>query len=123
MWFLALQRKSFFTTAIGGGHGTDAGTDLFVMIEVGASSQESRVGMAGYLTIGETTIGIISGEATHGTIIISATTISIGTGEPGITPVIGISRNIDNSHTTTMEGSTRVMSTEGMFKATLIKGP
>jgi len=84
----------------------DAGTDLFVMMQVGASMQEFRVGTAGYLVVGETIIGTIFGEAIHGTIIISLMPILIETGEPGIIPAIGIDRNIDNLHITMMEGCT-----------------
>jgi hypothetical protein len=67
----ACKKISFSSTDFGGGHGEDAGTDLFVMTEVGASGREFRFGTAGYTMVGGKTIGFILGEAIHGTIIIS----------------------------------------------------
>ena len=106
----------------------DAGTDLFVMMQVGASMQEFRVGTAGYLMVGERTTDSIFGEATHGTIIIYITVIFIETGGPGIIPAIGIDRNIENLHITVMEGFTvgvnriGVVLIKDVAKVTLARG-
>ena len=106
----------------------DAGTDLFVMMQVGASMQEFRVGTAGYLMVGERTTDSIFGEATHGTIIIYITVIFIETGGPGIIPAIGIDRNIENLHITMMVGFTvgvnriGVVLIKDVVKVTLARG-
>ncbi|MGZ6224016.1 MAG: hypothetical protein ACXWMH_00705 [Syntrophales bacterium] len=100
------RKKSFSSTATGGDHGVDAGTDLFVMMQAGASMEEFRVGTAGYTLAGERTIDSIFGEAIHGTIIIYIMLTFIETGGPGIIPAIGTNRKIDNLHITMMERST-----------------
>jgi hypothetical protein len=54
----------------GGDHGTDTGIGLSIMIEVGVFMEEFHFGTAGFLVIGERIIETMSGEATHGIIIL-----------------------------------------------------
>jgi hypothetical protein len=103
---LEYQKKSFFIMAGGGDLGMDVGIDLFIMIQVGESMGEFQFGTGGYPIIGERIIETISGEAIHGTIIIYLIVTFKETGELGIMPTIGISQNIENSHTIMMEGHT-----------------
>lgn len=106
----------------------DVGTDLFVMMQVGASMQEFRLGTAGYTLVGERIIDSIFGEAIHGAIIIYLMVILIETGGLGIIPAIGIDRNIENLHITVMEGFTvgvnriGVVLIKDVAKVTLARG-
>jgi len=106
----------------------DVGTDLFAMMQAGASMQGFRVGTAGYLMVGERITETIFGEAIRGTIIIYIMLIFRETGGPGIIPVIGIDRNIENLHITMMEGFTvgvnriGVILIKDVVKVTLARG-
>jgi len=102
----------------------DVGTDLFVMMQAGASMQEFRVGIAEYLMTGETIIDITSGEAIRGTIIIYLMVILIETGGPGTTQVIGINRNIENLHIAMMGRNTLdSVRIEGVAKVKVLRAP
>ena len=102
----AYGKKSFSIMVGGGDRGTDIGIGLFIMIPVGASTEEFHFGIAGYLMVGGRIIETIFGEGIHGIIIISPMPIFKEIGRPGIRRTIGIGRNIGNSHIIMMGGRT-----------------
>ena len=102
----AYEKKSFSITGGGGDRGTDIGIGLFIMIQVGASTEGFHFGIAGYLMIGGKITETIFGEGIHGIIIISPMLIFKEIGGPGIRRTIGIGRNIGNSHIIMMGGRT-----------------
>jgi predicted house-cleaning noncanonical NTP pyrophosphatase (MazG superfamily) len=92
----------------GGDHGTAIGIDLCVMTQVGASLEEFQFGIMEYLVAGERIIETICGEVIHGTTVLYITVIFKETGEPGITPIIGISQKIVSLHIAMMEDCMKV---------------
>lgn len=84
------------------------GIDLSVMTLVGASLEEFQFGIMEYLVVGEMIIEIICGEVIHGTTVLYITVIFKETGEPGITPIIGINQKIVSLHIAMMEDCMKV---------------
>ena len=84
------------------------GIDLCITTQVGASMEEFQFGIGEYLLAGEKTIEIICGEGIHGTTVPFIMVIFKKTGEPGITPIIGIGQKIVSLHIPMMEDCMKV---------------
>ena len=84
------------------------GIGLSITIQVGVSTEEYRFGIGEYLVVGERTIEIIRGEGIRGTTVPYIMVIFKKTGEPGITPIIGIGQKIVSLHIPMMEDCMKV---------------